>query len=146
MAGNGADVPADRLSLRVTNQLSEIPRLAGLVLAFCAAQGLPEAVAFRFNLAFEEILTNTIKYGYDAAGPREIAIELRREAGRVVAEVTDDARPFDPTRAPPPDLDGTLEERAIGGLGLYLISQMLDEVAYRRDGAHNRLTLVKNLS
>ena len=64
--------------------------------------------------------------------------------GRLFAELCDDAAPFDPlTQAQPAVLEGPLDERPIGGLGLHFVRTLMDEVSYRRDGALNRLTLIK---
>jgi len=136
-------VSTDRLSLRVANQLPEIARLADRVAAFCAERGVPAAVAYRLNLALEEILTNTINYGYADSGSHEIAIELEQTAEGVTVEIDDDARPFDLTQVPAPDLAAPIEQRPIGGLGLHFVRTMMDEVRYRRDGSRNRVTLVK---
>ncbi len=135
-----------RLSLSVANRLSEIAPLADRVTAFCAARNLPEAIAYRINLALEEVLTNTIKYGYADDGAHEIVIELQQTPDGMKVEIDDDARPFDLTQAPVPDLAAPIEQRPIGGLGLHFVRTMMDEVRYRRAGGHNRLTLVKRLT
>lgn len=137
---------ADRLNLRVTNRLTEIARLADRVRAFCAEHGVSEAIAFRINLALEEVLANTIKYGYADDVAHEIAVELQQTRDGLTVEIDDDARPFDPTQAATPDLSAPLEERSIGGLGIHFVRTMMDEVRYRRDGGRNRLTLVKRLT
>lgn len=134
---------ADRLKISLANRLSEIAPLADRVSAFCAERGVSESVAFRINLALEELLTNTIKYGYADHGPHEIVIELQQFGDRVTVEIIDDGKPFDLTQAPMPDLDAPVEQRAIGGLGLHFVRTMMDEVRYCRDGSCNRVTLVK---
>lgn len=134
---------ADRLKISLANRLSEIAPLADRVSAFCAERGVSESVAFRINLALEELLTNTIKYGYADQGAHEIVIELQQFGDRVTVEIVDDGKPFDLTQAPMPDLDAPVEQRAIGGLGLHFVRTMMDEVRYCRDGSRNRVTLVK---
>ncbi|MDE1902628.1 MAG: ATP-binding protein [Alphaproteobacteria bacterium] len=134
---------ADRLKISLANRLSEIAPLAERVSAFCAERRVSESVAFRINLALEELLTNTIKYGYADQGAHEIAIELQRSSNGVTVEIVDDGKPFDLTQVPTPDLDAPIEQRAIGGLGIHFVRTMMDEVRYCRDGSRNRVTLVK---
>ncbi|WP_339947596.1 ATP-binding protein [uncultured Albimonas sp.] len=133
------------LSLTLVNDLAEVGRLAEAVEAFCEANDLPMAAAHALALSLDELLTNTISYGYEdgAAGRIEVTITIAEGAARAV--VRDDARPFDPTGAEPPDVDAALDDRAMGGLGIHLVQSMMDEVAYaRRDGV-NEMTLVKRL-
>ena len=63
--------------------------------------------------------------------------------GVVMAEISDDGRAFDPLQVPPPDLDADLELRPIGGLGVHFMKTLMDEVAYRREGGRNILTMRK---
>ena len=62
-------------------------------------------------------------------------------------EFIDEAKPFDPlSESPVPDTSAKLEDRNMGGLGVYLVREMMDEVTYAREGNRNRLTLVTRLS
>jgi serine/threonine-protein kinase RsbW/sigma-B regulation protein RsbU (phosphoserine phosphatase) len=138
-------VSDDRLILAVADKLSELPRIAGLVEAFCADAGIPPALGYNINLALEELLTNTISHGFDPGPGHEIEVRLRIEAGEAVVEVVDNARPFDPTRTPAPDLDASIEDRLVGGLGVYLVKTVMDDMQYRREGGRNHVTLKKRL-
>jgi anti-sigma regulatory factor (Ser/Thr protein kinase) len=141
----GVGVDQDRLTLHLTNRRSEIPRSAELVEAFCARHDMAPAVGFAINVSLEELLANTMSYGYEDDDEHEIVVQIWREDADLVVEIADDARPFDPTRAAPPNLDGTLEERPIGGLGIYLVRNMMDHMEYRRDGQRNRVLLRKRM-
>ena len=134
---------ADDLVMTIANRLSEVERLATAIDTFGAAHGLRDDVVFAFNLALDEVLTNTISYGYDGLAEHDICVRLRVRAGVVQAEVEDDGRPFNPLDGPPPDLESPFEERPVGGLGLHIVRSLMDEVDYRRDGARNILTLRK---
>ncbi|HVA13173.1 MAG TPA: ATP-binding protein [Stellaceae bacterium] len=136
----------ERLTLRIVNDLAELTRVAASVDAFCAARAIPPDCAFKLNLALEELLTNTISYGFDDAGRHEIAVTVALIGGEIVAEIGDDARPFDPLQAPPPDLDSPLEERRVGGLGVYLVKTLMDAVAYDRRDGRNHMTLRKRVA
>src|SRR5215472_5167255 len=101
----GTRVSERQLKLRIANDLAELSRVAESVDEYCAGLGLPPGCAFKLNVAIEELLTNTISYGYDDSGRHEIAIDITREGETIVTELSDDARPFDPLNAPPPDLE-----------------------------------------
>ena len=136
-----------RVDLTLANDPAEIARLAEAVEAFGEACGLSLGDVYKLNLALDELLTNLISYAYPDGQRHSIALHLAFADGRLAAELCDDAAPFDPlTQAKPPVLDGALDERPIGGLGLHFVRTLMDEVSYRRDGAHNRLTLIKYIA
>ena len=134
----------DRLELSLVNDLREIPAAAGRIDEFCAARGVAPQVAHAVNLAIDELLTNTISYGYDDDNVHRIALTLRLEDDKLIVAIVDDGKAFDSSETPEPDIDAPLEERPIGGLGLFLVQQMMDSVEYRRSDAHNVLTLTKS--
>ena len=131
------------LEIRLENRLPEIPRLAEIVEAFGAEHRLPERAIFNLNLVLDEILTNVIEYAFPDQGAHEILVRLALDGNALWAEVTDDGIPYDPTTRPDPDVSLPLEERPIGGLGVYFAKRMMDRVEYRRDETTNRLTLVR---
>ena len=133
------------LKLRIANDLAELSRVAESVEEFCAGLGLPAGCAFKLNVAIEELLTNTISYGYADSGRHEIAIDITREGETIVTELSDDARPFDPLNAPPPDLESAIEDRRIGGLGVHLVKTLMDDVAYAYRDGRNHVTLRKKI-
>jgi serine/threonine-protein kinase RsbW len=93
--------------------------------------------------AVDEAVANIILHGY-AGKPGALEIEVSREDTLLVVRLRDQASQFDPTRVPPPDLSTPLEKRPLGGLGIYLINQFVDQLQYRaipQDG--NELTLMK---
>jgi serine/threonine-protein kinase RsbW len=143
---HGVGVHHDGLTLRLTNRLAEIPRSAGLVDAFCVRQGVAASVGYAINVSLEELLGNTMTYGYDDDREHEIVVRIWREDADLVIDIADDARPFDPTAAAPPDLDMPLAERPIGGLGIQLVRGIMDGIEYRHDGRQNRVRLRKRIA
>jgi len=139
-------VDRDRLTLRLTNRLAEIPRSAALVEAFCARQGVASSAIFAINVSLEELLANTMSYGYADDREHEIVVQIWREDADLVVDIADDARGFDPTRVAPPDLGAPLDERPIGGLGIHLVRSMMDGMEYRHDGQQNRVRLRKRIT
>ncbi len=136
----------ERLELRIASDLAELSRVANSVDEFCANLAIPASCTFKLNIALEELLTNTISYGYDDGRIHQIALSIARQGDILVTEISDDARPYDPLQAPPPDLDSAIEDRAIGGLGVHLVKTLMDEVTYAYEGGRNRVTLRKRIS
>jgi anti-sigma regulatory factor (Ser/Thr protein kinase) len=136
----------DSVELRLANDIVGLAQLAERVEGFGAAQNLPASVVNALNVVLDEAVSNAINHGYDAGVRGEIAVRLRRGPDGVLIEVEDDGRPFDPLQAPPPDLTLPLERRPIGGLGVHLIRNLMDEVSYARVGGRNVLKMVKHLA
>ena len=110
---------------------------------FCAAQGVSPAIAYAVNLSVDELLTNTISYGYEDGAAHRIDIAVRMDESVIVVEIADDAAPFDPFEAERPDTGATIEDRPIGGLGVHLVREMMDGHRYCRRGGRNIVTLTK---
>jgi anti-sigma regulatory factor (Ser/Thr protein kinase) len=136
----------DLVELRLANDLADLAGLADRVERFGADQRLPAGVVNALNVALDEAVSNAINHGYDTGVRGEIAVRLRRAADRVEVEVEDDGRPFDPLQAPPPDLTVPLERRPVGGLGIHLIKNLMDEVSYARRDGRNVLKMAKRLA
>ncbi len=102
----------DALELSLVNDPRNIAVAAESIDAFCVAHGLAAEIAFEVNLTVDELLTDTIGYGYDDDGERWIDLVLRLEGGALTIEIADDGRAFDPLQAPAPDLGASLDERA----------------------------------
>ena len=143
MTAAGTD---DVLEISLVNDLRNIAVAAENIDAFCARHGLAEEIAFEVNLAVNELLTNTISHGYDDDGEHRIELALRLEGGALTIEITDDGRAFDPLQAVEPDLGASLQDRARGGLGIYLVRRTMDSVAYRRQEERNVVTLTKHVA
>ena len=135
----------ERLELRIASDLAELSRVANSIDEFCANLAIPASCTFKLNVALEELLTNTISYGYDDGRVHQIALSVARQGNTLVTEISDDARAYDPLQAPPPDLDSAIEERRIGGLGVHLVKTLMDEVTYVYRDGRNHVTLRKRI-
>lgn len=132
------------LTVVIANDLDELSRLATKVEAFVQENGLAERISFNLNLCLDELITNIVSYGYDDEDRHEIEVGLTLEDGTLICRIVDDAKQYDPfTEAPEPDLDAEVDERSIGGLGVFLVKEFMDRTEYRRDGGHNVVTLWK---
>ena len=131
------------IELSLGNDLRELEVAADRVDAFCAEHGLSPSIAFAVNVSVDELLTNTISYGYDDGETHRIEMTVRLEGSVLVVRLADDAKPYDPTTAPHPDIDAPIEERPIGGLGVHFVRVLMDEFRYRRSEGRNIVTLTK---
>jgi len=106
---------------------------------------VPERALYELQLAVDEACTNIIEHGYhEQAGPIEVEIEGIDGGVRVV--VRDWGQAFDPGAIPRPDINAPLESRAIGGVGLFLMRQVMDQVEFKFDAQQgNTVTMTKYL-
>ena len=95
------DARHSKAALRIGNTIGELTRVVDFVEAFGRRHALPVHAINNLNLCLDELLGNTISYGYDGPDPRVISLTLSLDGGYLIAEIEDDARPFDPRRAPP---------------------------------------------
>lgn len=137
---------AARLEVMIGNALEEIPPANDRIATWLKHQGAPSSAVPFANLCIEEIVSNCVKYGYADRSEHLIGLVVEIDADRVLVEIRDDGREFNPLTAPEPDLSGPVEDRAIGGLGLRMVRRMASGADYRREGGVNRLTLWKSLS
>jgi serine/threonine-protein kinase RsbW len=106
-------------------------------------QGFSKKDINKIQVAAEEALVNVISYAYpDDGGDVEIRCNAKGAEGLVI-EIIDRGVPFDPLSLPEPDIEATPEERELGGLGIHIMRNIMDEVSYKREGDRNILTLVK---
>ena len=95
-------------------------------------KGVGKGVGVIF-LCLEEVLANTIQYGYMDNGDHEISINISTLEEHLSNDFLDDAIAFDPTKeAPPPDVNASIKERRIGGLGVHLVKKLTESMEYAR--------------
>ncbi len=135
-----------KMSLEIKNDLAQLERVAQAVEEFGELHHLPPKTVFEVNLSLEEILTNVISYGYSDDNEHLIMARFSLSEKELEIEITDDGRPFDPLELPPPDLEKPLAERPVGGLGIHLVRNLMDELDYQRRQDKNILVLKKLLN
>jgi serine/threonine-protein kinase RsbW len=135
----------DRMERRIANRWEEMPDIVAMVERFGAEHACPSQVINDVNVVLDEVLSNIISYGYEDGEQSDILVRLDYRPGEVLVEVEDAGKPFDPLKAPPPDLGVPLEARQVGGLGIHFIKSLMDDVAYARVDGKNRLRLRKKL-
>jgi anti-sigma regulatory factor (Ser/Thr protein kinase) len=127
----------------IANSIADMAKVADLVDRFGAEHGIPQRAVDHMNVCLDELLNNTISYGYSDESAHEIAIELSLAEGAnamLIAEVRDDGVAFDPRQAAAPAFDGS-----IGGLGIHFVRKLMDHVDYVRVGKHNVVRISKKL-
>ncbi len=136
-----------KLSLKMGFDATELPRIQSAIGEFSREQDWPPDIEFQVDLVLEELVLNVVHHGSSDGEEGEIKIELVSDAETVVIDIIDDGRPFDPlTDAPEPDTESTIEDRAVGGLGIHLVRTMMDDVTYQREENKNHIRLVKRRS
>ncbi len=109
----------------------------------CASHTVPHATVFELKLAVDEACTNIIEHGYKGMDPGSIILSFRITPDRILVQITDFGHIFEPAEAPKPDVEAALEDRELGGLGLYLIYQTMDNIDYQSSDDGNTLTFTK---
>jgi anti-sigma regulatory factor (Ser/Thr protein kinase) len=126
------------------SKLERLPSMLEWVRSHLSA--IPAKEAHKIEVAAEEVLVNIIHYAYPKKEGK-IEICLKGSVDAIHIEIHDWGCPFNPLeQGPSVDVGAPAEEREPGGLGIYLIQQIMDEVSYRRDGDANVLILLKRSS
>ncbi len=130
---------------RFPSRLDDLSRVGMEASRFLESAGIGGRPAYVANLAFEELATNILKYGYDDSALHEILFHIQIQPGMLQLVLEDDGHPFNPLDCPEPDVDLPAEERVPGGLGIHLVRKMADRVLYQRQDGRNRVTVAIRL-
>ena len=128
------------------NDIQQIPTLVEWI----GTLGIPDELNMPVNLALEEVVSNVMLYAYPNKNGQVLVEFAKNETPdnqhpMIVFTVTDSGVPFDPTKQEEADITSPVEKRKIGGLGIHLVRQLMDEIHYRREEGKNILTLIKKL-
>ena len=106
--------------------------------------GCPMKAQMQIFVAAEEIFVNVAHYAYGPEnGDVTVSIEIDGQPRAAAITFTDRGKPYDPLARPDPDVTLGLEERGVGGLGVFMVKKTMDGMAYRREGGKNILTIRK---
>lgn len=131
--------------LTLDNDVQQVPQLAEFIDRVCETAGVDLPLTAKLNLAIEEAVVNVMDYAYPKDVKGEVRIEAIAEEACLTFVISDSGVAFDPTAKEDADTTLSLEERPIGGLGIFLVRQIMDSVAYERTDGKNVLTLKNNL-
>ncbi len=129
----------------IVGQLSEVARVAAAFAEFAAAQRVPTEVRRSLQVVLDDLLANVVNHGLAGRAGGEATVDVAINGGELIVTISDNGPPFDPFARAAPDTTLSIEERQIGGLGIHLVRQMMDEVSYERREDRNVTVLIKRL-
>jgi serine/threonine-protein kinase RsbW len=133
-----------RYILTLKSDLADLEKLRSFMEEIREGLSVSKKCQFQINLALEEAFTNVLSYGLPEHGGRFIKIAITTAQGVLNVRVEDDGKPFNPLNAREPTLQYDIENCGIGGLGIHLIKQVMDDVRYERYRNKNVLTMKKD--
>ena len=129
----------------INNQIEELERLAVFVEGVAEELGLDPELTMNINLALKEVVSNVILYAYPREMGEKITIMAQSDSHNLMFTITDKGKEFDPTQVEEADITLSAEDREIGGLGIYIVKNIMNEVTYQRLDGKNILTLKKTI-
>ncbi len=125
-------------------QFDSLAKIGEFVTRAAGCVGLSEEAVYAVEMAVDEACTNIIEHAYGGEGRGDIECTCQINSNKLTVTLQDRGRPFDPSSVPEPDVNAALEDRQEGGLGLYLIHRLMDEVHFEfTPDSGNVLTMVK---
>ena len=137
-------VKGEVLSFTLDNNLDQLDNLHAMTKGFGDVHGLGKGTIFETNLVLEEVFTNIIGYGHGDKNGHQVQFSLEYNKNCIIIHIEDDGIPFNLLETDPAELDTGLEHRSVGGLGIHLIRNFMNDVTYQRIGSKNVVTLKKN--
>ena len=136
----------EQATLILKNDVSELESVIGFASDLCLRNSIPAETGRDLILALDEMVTNVAKHAFPEGGEHEFTLLVTLSDDEFVARLEDDGVAFNPLDHPLPDLDAPLEERKEGGLGIYLVRQIMTSLEYQRVAGKNVVTLRKKLT
>jgi anti-sigma regulatory factor (Ser/Thr protein kinase) len=127
--------------IEIKNNIEEISRVCDVIKAFCDEHDISEEKYHDIVLILDEVVTNVINYAYPDGGEHTFSLEIIEENGQVDINMSDNGIAFDPLGKNDPDTESSLEEREIGGLGIFIVKQLSESVEYSRIDERNQLSI-----
>ena len=127
------------------NDFAEIKILTDGINYFAEKNHLDNETTLDLCLVLDEIITNIISYGFDDESEHKIIVNLNVNNKVLSVKIEDDGISFNPLEYPTPDTTKPLEEREVGGLGVFFVKKLMDKIEYERKENKNILTVSKSL-
>lgn len=128
--------------LTLRNKVEDVALIPPFLDAICNELGIGPDMSFNLNLVLEEAVTNVTSYAFPQDEEHEFCLYATSNGKQLVFRLEDDGVPFDPTEVADADVTLTAEERQIGGLGIFLIKQIMTQVSYAYVDGKNQLTMM----
>jgi len=135
----------ETVSITLKNKISEIVLLDSFLEKLSEKWEAVAKYTFNINLALEEAITNIINYAYKDNNEHLINLDFSLENSELKITITDDGIEFNPLLKEDPNTELSLEERKIGGLGIFFVKKIMDNIDYERINNKNILTLIKKV-
>jgi serine/threonine-protein kinase RsbW len=136
---------SQRFQITRAAELESLQAFRDFITGCCARYEIPRDTVLDLKLAVDEACTNIITHGYKGMDPGSIILSFRIEPDRILVRITDFGHVFEPVPGPKPDVAAALGDQELGGLGLYLIYQTMDNIDYQASEDGNTLTFTKFL-
>ena len=134
-----------RKELKLKNQMSELERVNAFVEEIGQELGLNFELQMNLNLVMEEMVVNVISYAYPEGSEAEIELLAESDGKQLKFVLSDRGKEFDPTLGGNTDMDVNPAERDLGGMGIFIVKNIMNEVTYQRLEGKNLLTMKKNI-
>lgn len=131
--------------LILQNEVEQLSKLSDFIDSIAEELSIDSSMAMSLNLAIEEAVTNVVMYAYPEGEVGNVVIIANFTEGMLIFTISDNGIPFDPTSKTDADVTLNVEERPIGGLGIFLVKNLMDFVGYERKNGYNILTLKKKI-
>lgn len=132
-------------TLSVAASTEHLAEVRDFVAAHAQKTGLTAKEISEIKLAVDEAYTNIIKHAYKNSPEQKVNIEIGSDGKQLWISLIDEGRSFDPTTYSEPDILQRVKQKKRGGMGVYLIKKLMDQVQYTRKGQSNEIRMVKNL-
>ncbi len=133
-------------TMLLTAELSRVDEVTDFINAELEAHDVPMKTIMQIDIAVEEIFVNIAHYAYHPeVGTAAVTVAVLDAPPCVEIRLTDQGRPYDPLQREDPDVTLGVEDRKIGGLGVYMVKKSMDEVSYAYEDGQNILTIRKLL-
>jgi anti-sigma regulatory factor (Ser/Thr protein kinase) len=134
---------SQRFQITRAAELESLQIFRDFITECCARFDIPSDTVLELKLAVDEACTNIIEHGYKGMNPGSIILSFRIQPDRILVQITDFGHIFEPVEAPKPDVEAALGDQELGGLGLFLIYQTMDNINYVSSEEGNTLTFTK---
>ena len=134
-----------RKELRIKNQISELEKVAQFVEEIGEELGLSMELHMNLNLVMEEMVTNVIFYAYPQGEVADIELLAKSDGKELTFVLSDQGKEFDPTAKEDADLDVNPADRELGGMGIFIVKNIMNKVTYQRLEGKNLLTMTKGI-
>ncbi len=131
--------------IKLKNQVGELERVAVFIEEICEELGLGMELQMNLNLVMEEMVSNVIFYAYPEGTDAEIGLMAEYDGKELTFVLSDRGREFDPTLKEDADIDVNPIDREIGGMGIWIVKNIMNQVTYQRLEGKNLLTMKKEI-